>query len=135
MNETPNPANRQIARAAGTVMLAFILSQLTGLVRSIMVARAFGAGPELSSFFAANRVSETLFTLLAGGVLSSAFIPTFTTYLTRNDKKSAWRLASAVANLITIILGALAALADRKSTRLNSSHESESNASRMPSSA
>ncbi len=92
-------------------MLAFIISQLTGLVRSILVARAFGAGPELSAFIAANRVSETLFTLLAGGVLSSAFIPTFTTFLTKNDKNSAWRLASAVANLITIILGVLAALA------------------------
>jgi putative peptidoglycan lipid II flippase len=111
MSETANQANRQIARAAGTVMLAFIISQLTGLARSILVARTFGAGAELSAFFAANRVSETLFTLLAGGVLSSAFIPTFTTFLTKNDKKSAWRMASAVANLITIILGVLAALA------------------------
>ena len=92
-------------------MLAFILSQLTGLARSILVARTFGAGPELSAFFAANRVSETLFTLLAGGVLSSAFIPTFTKFLTRDDKKSAWRLASAIANLITAILGILAGLA------------------------
>src|SRR5512137_1793687 len=111
MSESSRTANRQIARAAGIVMLAFIFSQLAGLVRSILVARAFGAGAELSAFFAANRVSETLFTLLAGGVLSSAFIPTFTTFLTRNDKSSAWRLASAVGNLITIILGAMAALA------------------------
>jgi putative peptidoglycan lipid II flippase len=81
------------------------------LVRSILVARAFGAGAELSAFFAANRVSETLFTLLAGGVLSSAFIPTFTTVLTRNDKASAWRLASAVANLIIVVLGAAAVVA------------------------
>jgi putative peptidoglycan lipid II flippase len=111
MDETPSNANQQIARAAGTVMLAFVISQLTGLARSILVARAFGASAELSAFYASNRVSETLFTLLAGGVLSSAFIPTFTTFLTKDDKKSAWRLASAVANLITIILGALAALA------------------------
>jgi putative peptidoglycan lipid II flippase len=111
MSETAKTANRQIARAAGTVMLAFILSQLTGLARSILVAGTFGAGADLSSFIAANRVSETLFTLLAGGVLSSAFIPTFTTFLTKNDKNSAWRLASAIANLITVILGVLAALA------------------------
>jgi putative peptidoglycan lipid II flippase len=111
MSETAKTANRQIARAAGTVMLAFIFSQLAGLARSILVARTFGASAELSSFIAANRVSETLFTLLAGGVLSSAFIPTFTAFLTKNDKISAWRLASAVANLIIIVLGALAALA------------------------
>jgi putative peptidoglycan lipid II flippase len=111
MSETARKANKQIARAAGTVMLAFVISQLAGLVRSILVARTFGASAELSAFIAANRVSETLFTLLAGGVLSSAFIPTFTTFLTKNDKGSAWRLASAITNLIIIILGALAALA------------------------
>jgi putative peptidoglycan lipid II flippase len=105
-----NPT-RQIARAAGTVMLAFIISQLIGLARSILVARTFGAGAQLSAFFAANRVSETLFTLLAGGVLSSAFIPTFTTFLTKNDKTNAWRLASAVANLVIVVLGVLSALA------------------------
>ncbi|HSK66919.1 MAG TPA: hypothetical protein VK888_08320, partial [Anaerolineales bacterium] len=67
-------ANRQIARAAGTVMLAFILSQLTGLIRGILVARTFGASAELDAFLAANQVSETLFNLIAGGALGSAFI-------------------------------------------------------------
>jgi putative peptidoglycan lipid II flippase len=36
-----------------------------------------------------------LFNLVAGGALGSAFIPVFTGFLTRGDKRSAWRLASA----------------------------------------
>ncbi|KAF0107834.1 MAG: hypothetical protein FD146_1465 [Anaerolineaceae bacterium] len=104
-------ANRQIARAAGTVMLAFVFGQLAGLARNILVARAFGASAELDAFFAANRVSETLFNLIAGGALGSAFIPTFTAFLAKDDKRNAWKLASAVANLVVLILGALAALA------------------------
>ena len=103
-------ANRQIARAAGTVMFAIILGQLAGLLRGVLVAQAFGASPQLDAFFAANRVSETLFLLVAGGALGSAFIPTFTGLLTRGEKDSAWRLASTLAKVVTLILTLLAVL-------------------------
>ncbi|MDD2922872.1 MAG: murein biosynthesis integral membrane protein MurJ [Anaerolineales bacterium] len=105
---TESNSNRQIARAAGTVMFAIFLGQITGLVRGIIVARAFGASPELDAFFAANRVSETLFLLVAGGALGSAFIPTFTGLLAKKEDASAWRLASSIANAITLTLSLLA---------------------------
>ncbi|MBT3188281.1 MAG: murein biosynthesis integral membrane protein MurJ [Anaerolineae bacterium] len=104
-------ANKQIARAAGTVMLAFAFGQIVGLLRRILVAQAFGAGAELDAFIAANRVSETLFNLVAGGALGSAFIPTFTGLLAKDENKSAWRLASAIANWVALVLSLLAALA------------------------
>jgi len=107
---TESTANKQIARAAGTVMFAIFLGQITGLVRGMIVARTFGASPELDAFFAANRVSETLFLLVAGGALGSAFIPTFTGLLARDEKDSAWRLAAAIANAVTLTLSLLAAL-------------------------
>jgi putative peptidoglycan lipid II flippase len=112
MDETTDPsgANRQIARAAGTVMLAIVVGQLLGLLRGILVARAFPAS-DLDAFFAANRVSETLFMLIAAGALGSAFIPTFTGMLTRGEGRSAWRLASALANLLLVILTVVAVLA------------------------
>ncbi len=112
MDQTPpaTSANRQIARAAGTVMVAILAGQLLGLLRGILVARAFPAA-ELDAFFAANRVSETLFMLIAAGALGSAFIPTFTGLLARGQREAAWRLASALANLILLILSALALLA------------------------
>lgn len=91
-------------------MIAIVFGQLAGLVRGILVARAFGASPELDAFFAANRVSETLFLLVAGGALGSAFIPTFTGLLAKNEKDSAWRLASALANAVTLALSLLAVL-------------------------
>ncbi|HEY5984023.1 MAG TPA: murein biosynthesis integral membrane protein MurJ [Anaerolineales bacterium] len=103
-------ANQQIARAAGTVMLAIVLGQLLGLLRGILVARAFPP-TELDAFFAANRVSETLFMLIAAGALGSAFIPTFTGMLARGDRRAAWRLASSLANLILLILSTLALVA------------------------
>lgn len=110
-NSAPSDANRQIARAAGVVMTAFVVSQLTGLVRIAVVAPAFGAGTDLDAFGSANRVSETLFLLVAGGALSSAFIPTFTGLLARRESEKAWKLASAVANLVLLILAAASILA------------------------
>jgi putative peptidoglycan lipid II flippase len=103
-------SNRQIARAAGTVMIAIVLGQLAGLARGILVARAFGASPELDAFIYANRVSETLFLLVAGGALGSAFIPAFTGLLAKGDKDSAWRLASSLANAVALTLSLLALL-------------------------
>ena len=96
--------NRRIARAAGTVMAAFILSNLVGLIRGMVIYRTFGTGADLDSFNAANRVAELLFNLIAGGALGSAFIPVFTSFLTRRDSEGSWRLASGIINLLVVSL-------------------------------
>jgi putative peptidoglycan lipid II flippase len=111
MSASGQAANRQIARAAGTVMLAFIVSNLVGLARQILMASAFGTQAGMDAFSAANRVTETLFNLVAGGALASAFIPTFTALLTQGDRRKAWRLASAITNLILLVLTLLCVLA------------------------
>jgi len=74
------------------------------VVRGVVVSHAFGTSVSLDSFNAANRVTELLFNLTAGGALGSAFIPMFTGYLTRKDQKGAWRLASGVVNSVLIVL-------------------------------
>jgi putative peptidoglycan lipid II flippase len=104
-------ANRQIARSAAIVMVAMVLSQLVGLLAKSMTGAAFGTGMESEAFFAANRFSEILFNLVAGGALGSAFIPTFTGLLAQENRANAWKLASAVANLILLILTLLSILA------------------------
>lgn len=104
-------ANRQIAKAAGTVMLAFLFSSLFSLLRGIVILRAFGTGMESDSFYAANRVAEFIFNLVAGGALASAFVPAFTTLLTREKREAAWRLAYSIVNLVIAIITFLALLA------------------------
>ncbi len=107
MSETPIQANQQIARAAGTVMVAFALSQLAGLVRQILATRAFGTTSLMDSFNFASIFPDLLFNLLAGGALASAFVPTFTAFLVKDDHPSAWKLASAVLNLVVLALATL----------------------------
>ncbi len=107
MNETRTNANQQIARAAGTVMVAFALSQVAGLVRQILVTRAFGTTSLMDSFNSASIFPNLLFNLLAGGALASAFVPTFTACLVKDDHASAWKLASAILNLVVLALTTL----------------------------
>ncbi len=111
MTVVEESANRQIARAAGKVMIALLLSNLANLVSLVLNATTFGTQAEMDAFLAANRVSETLFVLMAGGALGSAFIPTFTGLLTKGSRETAWKLASAIANLVLVVLIVAAVLA------------------------
>ncbi len=98
------PTGGRIARAAGTIMAAFVFSNLVGLLAKTLTARAFGTGIESNAFFAANRFSEILFNLVAGGALGSAFIPVFTGLLVEKQKERAWELASSVSNIVAAVL-------------------------------
>lgn len=102
--ETATTANRQIARAAGTVMAAFVLSNVVGLVRQILVSRAFGTGDAYDAFVAASRYPDLIFYLIAGGALASSFIPVFTGFLETNNRAAAWKLTSAIINLVVFVL-------------------------------
>ncbi len=101
---TIHQANRQIARAASIIMIAYIASTLTGLLAKTLTARALGTGADSEAFYAANRFSEILYNLVAGGALGSAFIPTFTGFLVKEDRKGAWKLASGITNWVLLVL-------------------------------
>jgi putative peptidoglycan lipid II flippase len=102
--------NQRVTKAAGIVMAAFLLSQLIGLVAKILIAGSFSAGLELDAFYAANRPSETLVTIMAGGILVSSFIPVFVGFLVKKDHSAAWTLASATANIILVVMTVMACL-------------------------
>lgn len=103
-------ANQIIARGAMTVMVAFIISNLVGLFAKTLTARFFGTSVQSSAFFAANRFSEILFNLVAGGALGSAFIPVYTGLLVKEEKQKSWQLASSIINIVTLVLILLSVL-------------------------
>jgi putative peptidoglycan lipid II flippase len=105
---------RQVARAAGLVMVLFVASRALGLVREMVIARQFGTSADLDAYLAAFSLPNILFVLVAGGALGSAFIPVFSGYLAHGDEPGAWRLASSIINWVIVLLsaaGVLAALA------------------------
>ena len=104
----PAGAARSLLGAASLVMLFFVLSRATGVVRDIAIAGAFNLSPALDAYQAAFRVPDLLFEVVAGGALGSAFIPTFSRLSHRRGAAVAWRLFSQTVNAVTLVLGALA---------------------------
>jgi putative peptidoglycan lipid II flippase len=82
-----------------------------GLARNIIIARQFGIGADLDAYYAAFKLPDLLFTVVAGGALATAFIPVFTDVRAHEGAARSWRLASAITNLVVLIVGAFALLA------------------------
>ncbi len=93
----------RLINSTGAVMAAFVLSRALGLLRESLMGSAFSASASMDAFRAASRVTDTLYILVAGGALASAFIPTFTSYMVQGERKTAWQLASAITNLVLLV--------------------------------
>lgn len=91
-------STRRIFISALIVGAGFFFSKVTGILDDLILARTIGPGPKLDAYYAAFGLPDLLFTLIAGGALAAAFIPVFTSFLTREDRSGAWKLASAVVN-------------------------------------
>lgn len=95
----------KVAKAAGIVGAATLLSRVMGYFRDMAMSWAFGTGLAADAFYVAYRIPNLLRELLAEGSMSAAFIPVFTETLTRESKESARHLAGAVfARLLVLLL-------------------------------
>ena len=103
--------SRGIASAATLVILLFILSRGTGLLREMIIGARFGTSAQLDAYLAAFRIPDLLFQMVAGGALGSAFIPTFAAAWTEGSQRQAWLLFSRILNLLTLFLVLLCGLA------------------------
>jgi putative peptidoglycan lipid II flippase len=101
-------ATLALARAGLIVTIAFLISRILGYVRYVAIAAAVPNGSELDAFFAAFRIPDFLFQLVAAGALSSAVIPVVAGLLANDEAARAWRVVSTVT---TLMLGTLAVLA------------------------
>jgi len=100
------PHARKLAGATGIMMASILLSRLLGLVRDAIISGKLGQGADSDVYMAAFILPDTLFFLIAGGALTSAFIPVFTELLAKNDEDGAWRLFSTVASVMFLIISA-----------------------------
>lgn len=99
----------QIVRAATIVVVAFIASRLLGVLRDMVITYYFGIDTlEAEAYAIAIRFPDTIFYIIAGGALGSAFIPTFSAYFVREDAAGGWRLFAAVTNLVLVVTAVVA---------------------------
>lgn len=90
--------------------VAVMFSRVTGLLREQVMAWQFGTGLEAEAFRLGFILPNLTRDLFAEGALSSAFVPTFTEYLTTKGKVEAARLANLVATAVVLLVGTICIL-------------------------
>lgn len=96
----------RLARAGVLIAAGGLVSRSLGWVRIVIIAAIFGASPELDAYFAAFRIPDAVFQLVAGGVLSSVLIPLIA-QRGREDPPAAWRTVSGFTNVLLIAVAVL----------------------------
>jgi len=101
-------SSRALARAGLIVSGAFLVSRVLGWIRVVVIVNGGLPDTDLDAFFAAFRLPDLVFQLVAAGALSSAVIPIVSALLATNETARAWRVVSTIANLMLAALLVLA---------------------------
>lgn len=110
--DTGSMQKMMMARATMILTGSFVVGRVLGLLRTSLFAFVFGTSLTSDAYLQAFLIPDLIFNVVAGGALSSAFIPVFTHYMIgERDEKTAWRVASSALNLALVIMCVLALLA------------------------
>jgi putative peptidoglycan lipid II flippase len=109
-NPAPGRQAGRIARSTAFFSIATAASRIAGLVREIVAASYYGIYGPMSAFTIAFQVPNLIRTLFADAALQPAFVPIFTEQLERKNYREAFRLASTMLLLATLVLGVITAL-------------------------
>ena len=89
-----------IAEASFILMASFFFSAMLGAIRQVMFNAQFGVSLEANAYYAAFRLPDTLFSLIAGGALSSAMIPVLLNTIREEGPASGARFINLVLTLL-----------------------------------
>ena len=106
----PGRGAGRIARSTAFFSIATAASRVAGLGREVVAAGYYGVSGPMSAFTVAFQVPNLIRALFADAALQPAFVPIFTELLGKKDYKEAFRLASTMLLLVTMVLGAITAL-------------------------
>ncbi len=84
-------------------------SRVTGLVRESVLSWLFGAGATFDAYVLGYRIPSLARELFAEGALSSALVPTFTSYLTTKGTAETRELSNITATMLMIVAGGFCA--------------------------
>ena len=72
-------------------------------MRQVLFNAQFGVSAQANAYYAAFRLPDTLFSLIAGGALSSAVIPVLLNARQKEGEESGWRLISVVLTALLLV--------------------------------
>lgn len=92
------------------MMISLFLSRILGLARETITNAKFGQSTFTDAYNTSFQIPDILFFLIAGGALSSAFIPVFSEYLHTEREDDAWHIFSSVVTIMTCAITVLVTL-------------------------
>jgi putative peptidoglycan lipid II flippase len=106
----PDRQAGRIARSTAFFSIATAASRVAGLAREVVAAGYYGISGPMSAFTIAFQVPNLIRSLFADAALQPAFVPIFTEQLEQKNYREAFRLASTLLLIVTMVLGAITAL-------------------------
>jgi putative peptidoglycan lipid II flippase len=103
-------SSSSITRSAALIAVMGMASRILGLVRDRILASKFGAGDTLDAYYAAFKIPDLIYGLLVLGALSAAFVPVFTSLVSRKKDQEAWKLVQVILSVGTLILATISLL-------------------------
>lgn len=100
----------RLARSTAFFSIATAASRVAGLAREVVAASYFGITGPMSAFTVAFQVPNLIRALFADAALQPAFVPIFTEQVGQGKVKEAFRMASTMLLLVTMVLGAITAV-------------------------
>jgi len=99
-----NPAKRSFAGTAVLMGVIILTAKLLGLVRDVLVANHYGtSSAEAVAYETASKLPVTIFDLVIGGVVTSAFIPVFNSLMVKKGREEALSFARSYVNFVLCI--------------------------------
>ena len=98
-------SNKNIARSAGVIGLATLVSRVLGFIRDIVIARLFGVYVYAQAFVIAFKIPNLFRDLVGEGATNAAIVPVFSEYVALGKVKQGWRVFSSVFWLLLILGG------------------------------
>jgi len=77
-----------LIKSTGTFSIFVIISRVLGYLRDVLIAIYLGSGPIADAFFVAFRIPNTFRRLFAEGSFNAAFVPSYSSELTRGKIKA-----------------------------------------------
>jgi len=99
----------KLAKSTAFFSIATAASRVAGLAREVVAAKYFGISEAMSAFTIAFQVPNLIRALFADAALQPAFVPIFTEQIEQGKFKEAFRMASTLLLLVTMVLGAITA--------------------------
>ena len=92
--------------AATLLVTATMLSQILGFFRTKLVNANFPlTGAESTDvYFAAFKIPDFFFYILAAGALGVAFIPILSEHMQKHDRRGVWKLSNSLMNFMAILM-------------------------------